>query len=325
MSTPVNQELPPQKHAINTPGLKPALSFFISVSPNSPPQAPRIDPEKLVFTSPAQLLLYITTNWENNFVTVDLTTKELVESFMKRPFFLLVSIDAPLMQRFERRNHSPSTSLEQFVRENDHIVFGPATRQFQNTDDYNIPTIALRSMRNLVNVHVNNSFDSLSALHSHLDDVNLMDVERLRPGWDTYFMTLASLASHRSNCMKRRVGAVLVRERRIVSTGYNGTPRWLKNCNEGGCGPCNGLDTKRECICLHAEENAISEAGRERVGQGAVLYCNTCPCERCTIKIIQSGVKEVVYNLEYKVDKHAEALFKEAGVLLRRLPSVSDI
>lgn len=96
--------------------------------------------------------------------------------------------------------------------------------------------------------------------------------------------------------MKRRVGAVLVRERRIVSTGcvllhgvalrfplinlgiysYNGTPRWLKNCNEGGCGPCNGRDTERECICLHAEENAISEAGRERVGQGAVLYCNTC-------------------------------------------------
>jgi dCMP deaminase len=104
MSTPVNQELPPQKHAINTPGLEPALSFFISVSPNSPPQPPEIEPEKLVFTSPAQLLLYVTRNWEDNFVTVDLTTKELIESFMKRPFFLLVSIDAPLMQRFARRN-----------------------------------------------------------------------------------------------------------------------------------------------------------------------------------------------------------------------------
>ena len=103
--------------------------------------------------------------------------------------------------------------------------------------------------------------------------------------------------------MKRRVGAVLVREMRIVSTGYNGTPRWLTNCNAGGCGPCNGHSDAggRECICLHAEENALAEAGRERVGAGAVLYCNTCPCERCTIKIIQSGVKEVVYNLEYKV------------------------
>jgi dCMP deaminase len=97
--------------------------------------------------------------------------------------------------------------------------------------------------------------------------------------------------------MKRRVGAVLVRENRIVSTGYvtetsnafstavyepklryNGTPRWLTNCNMGGCGICNGTllpDENRECICLHAEENAILEAGRERVGVGAVLYCNT--------------------------------------------------
>jgi len=191
-----------------------------------------------------------------------------------------------------------------------------------------IPTRALRSFRNLVNLHVANNFVTVPALYSHLDDINLLNPERLRPGWDTYFMTLASLASHRSNCMKRRVGAVLVRENRIVSTGYNGTPRWLKNCNEGGCRICNGTlspDEERECICLHAEENAILEAGRERVGVGAILYCNTCPCERCTIKIIQSGVKEVVYNLEYKVDQHSAALFKEAGVILRRHAPPTEI
>ena len=116
-------------------------------------------------------------------------------------------------------------------------------------------------------------------------------------------MLLASLASLRSNCMKRRVGAVLVREKRVVSTGYNGTPRGVKNCSEGGCGRCNGWgdglnsklgelvlgEEKRgqavmgegldECLCLHAEENALLEAGRERVSgggtTGAVLYCNT--------------------------------------------------
>lgn len=103
-------------------------------------------------------------------------------------------------------------------------------------------------------------------------------------------MRLSLLASLRSNCMKRRVGAVLVREKRVVSTGYNGTPRGVDNCNEGGCERCNlagggeeeeggmgkGLD---ECVCLHAEENALLEAGRERVSgggtKGAVLYCNT--------------------------------------------------
>ena len=91
---------------------------------------------------------------------------------------------------------------------------------------------------------------------------------------------------------------------------YNGTPRGLNNCNEGGCSHCNGAssaNTSAECVCLHAEENALLEAGRERVGQNGVLYCNTCPCLKCTVKIVQTGVKAVVYNLAYKmwVSRHS--------------------
>lgn len=106
--------------------------------------------------------------------------------------------------------------------------------------------------------------------------------------------------------MKRRVGCVLVREGRVIATGYNGTPRGLVNCNEGGCGRCNsggeggvGLST---CLCIHAEENALLEAGRERVGGGATLYCDTCPCLTCSIKIVQMGVVEVVYGEGYSMD-----------------------
>jgi len=121
--------------------------------------------------------------------------------------------------------------------------------------------------------------------------------------------------------MKRRVGAVLVRDNRVLATGYNGTPRGLKNCNEGGCPHCNGStipsNPANGCLCLHAEENALLEAGRERVGQDCVLYCNTCPCLACAIKIIQTGVKTVVYNLTYKVDDASAMLFKQAGVQLR--------
>ena len=110
-------------------------------------------------------------------------------------------------------------------------------------------------------------------------------------------MQLASLAAQRSNCMKRRVGCVLIQEKRVISTGYNGTPRHLKNCNEGGC-ECNPNDEKEEiivlraagarcnaghaagvslstCLCIHAEENALLEAGRERIRGGSILYCNT--------------------------------------------------
>lgn len=216
-------------------------------------------------------------------------------------------LPAVLLENIWSFQNAPT--LEHFVRENDLLIFGPNSESSNVTASHGNPNEALRCMRNLVNVHVNNAFKTVAALEAHLDDVDFMNPERLRPGWDSYFMvslnertwlevdliahqTLASLASHRSNCMKRRVGAILVREKRIVSTGfvdssswswwvyspfsrYNGTPRFLKNCNEGGCGPCNSQDSERECICIHAEENAISEAGRERVGDGAVLYCNT--------------------------------------------------
>lgn len=140
-------------------------------------------------------------------------------------------------------------------------------------------------------------------------------------------MQLASLAAQRSNCMKRRVGCVLVREKRVISTGYNGTPRGLRNCGEGGCPRCNngggngvGLAT---CLCIHAEENALLEAGRERIREGAILYCDTCPCLTCSIKITQVGISEVVYSQGYYMDGETAAVFKEAGVRLRQFSPVS--
>ena len=88
---------------------------------------------------------------------------------------------------------------------------------------------------NQAEVKLINPTSSLNELYEALARLNLLDEERLRPSWDQYFMQLASLAARRSNCMKRRVGCVLVRERRVISTGYNGTPRNLQNCNQGGC------------------------------------------------------------------------------------------
>ena len=91
-------------------------------------------------------------------------------------------------------------------------------------------------------------------------------------------------------------------------------------CN--GSAPCgSNLD---ECVCLHAEENALLELGRDRGGaQGTVLYCNTCPCLRCAVKIAQTGVQEVVYQLEYSMDGRSTQILAEAGVRIRKfLPPV---
>ena len=120
----------------------------------------------------------------------------------------------------EKHNHPPP-SLESFVLRNDAHLFAPS---------YGLASLIDRAQTRLVNCSI-----SLSALHESLDALDLPNEQRLRPSWDQYFMELASLAAQRSNCMKRRVGCVLVRERRVISTGYNGTPRGIKNCGEGGC------------------------------------------------------------------------------------------
>ncbi|PFH49687.1 hypothetical protein AMATHDRAFT_147169 [Amanita thiersii Skay4041] len=290
---------------------------FLSLSPlQSPASTLTRTDTQLYFESPNEMLDFVTKRWQENFVTSDLQTREHVELFIKRPFFLLVHVDAPLYERFQRSNKYHA-SLEDFVQEDDHIVFGrPSERQGLSQFS------PLHDLRDLVNVQITNPFKTILELESYLEELNLLDASHLRPGWDAYFMTLACLASRRSNCMKRRVGAVLVRNNRVIATGYNGTPRGLLNCNEGGCPHCNqsvsSFNVPWECVCLHAEENALLEAGRERIGSAAVLYCNTCPCLKCTIKVIQTGVKTVVYNLSYKMDDASASLFKQAGVELRR-------
>lgn len=176
---------------------------------------------------------------------------------------------------------------------------------------------------NIRNAHINivNNCPTIAEFHQQLAEVNVLDTERIRPSWDRYFMKMADLAASRSNCMKRRVGCVLVSENRVVATGYNGTPRGTQNCNEGGCPRCNsasrGGTMLNTCLCLHAEENALLEAGRQR-SKGAILYCNTCPCLTCSIKIVQTNVQEVVYSQDYSMDTHSAEVLKNGGVLLRK-------
>ncbi|CDH51327.1 deoxycytidylate deaminase [Lichtheimia corymbifera JMRC:FSU:9682] len=255
------------------------------------------------------LLSHVTERWRENFVTCDIDAPCL-ESAQKRPFFLLVSVNAPISLRFQRYlgTSKEIMSMEKFVQVDDAVMFYP-----QND------SASLHSIMATADVCITNTSINTSAFREQLLKLDLTNPERLRPSWDTYFMHLSDLAARRSNCMKRRVGCILVKDSRIVATGYNGTPRGLRNCNEGGCGRCNGnapcgmgLD---RCLCMHAEENALLEAGRSRVdfGHGVVLYCNTCPClgkyEKgggCAIKIVQIGVKEVVYSRSYGMDEMTE-------------------
>jgi dCMP deaminase len=273
------------------------------------------------FSSTEDLLDFVTKRWRARWVTTDIHTESILDMLLRRPFFILVSIDASVSVRWKRfqarlqsQNSSSSLTLEDFLLKSDKHLYSPESGL--------LPLISRATIRLL------NTSSDLAHLYATLGKLDLTNEDRLRPSWDQYFMQLASLAAQRSNCMKRRVGCVLVREKRVISTGYNGTPRGLRNCGEGGCPRCNdgqgsgvGLGT---CLCIHAEENALLEAGRERIREGAILYCDTCPCLTCSIKITQVGISEVVYSQSYSMDGETAAVFKEAGVRLRQFVPVSS-
>lgn len=272
----------------------------------------------VAFTQLDDLVNYVTANWQDNYVISHLNDMTMLQALQKRPFFLHLSIDAPIhlrYQRFSSRIGESKISLEDFITRNDDLLFGK---------------LQLIEINNQARVKIINTSTSIEKFYKKLLELNLLDFSRLRPTWDSYFMRLADLAALRSNCMKRRVGCVIVRKSRVVATGYNGTPRNLTNCNEGGCSRCNGGQGSGAalltCLCLHAEENALLEAGRDRIGEDSIVYCNTCPCLTCSIKIVQSGVKEVVYAQSYSMDEASHKVMSEAGIQLRKYqPPVDGI
>ncbi|MDY5954596.1 MAG: dCMP deaminase family protein [Kiritimatiellia bacterium] len=144
-----------------------------------------------------------------------------------------------------------------------------------------------------------------------------------RPDWDTYFMNIAQVVATRSNCSRRQVAAVVVADRRIVSTGYNGTPRGVRNCFDGGCPRCSGTAPSgaslEECLCVHAEQNAICQAAYYGIRlSGATIYVTLSPCLTCAKLIINAGIREVVYGGEYAFNDQTRRLLDEAGVACRQ-------
>ena len=260
----------------------------------SPPDetSSTLKPQPQTFATVEELLDFATQHWQENYVTTSIDNEHTVDVLARRPLFVLIHVDSPISQRWQRfRTRCELASLvpptlEEFVLRND--------------DHHYSPTSGLASLASRAQIKILNKAPDLTALRSSLDALALTDQTRIRPTWDHYFMTLSNLAARRSNCMRRQVGCVLVRAHRVISTGYNGTPRNLTNCTSGGCPRCNdaagtsGGQSLATCLCIHAEENALLEAGRDRVGGGAVLYCNTCPCLTCSIKIVQVGIAEVV-------------------------------
>ena len=146
----------------------------------------------------------------------------------------------------------------------------------------------------------------------------------IRPSWDEYFMQITHLVASRATCLRRKVGAILVRDKRILTTGYNGPPAGLPHCDElGGClrdklGVASG-ERHELSRAVHAEQNAIIQAAVHGISiEGATLYATNQPCSLCTKMLVNAGIREFVIADGYP-DELAKEIMEQAGVVVRKV------
>ncbi|MFH1259828.1 MAG: deaminase [Elusimicrobiota bacterium] len=240
-----------------------------------------------------------------------------IAAFRKHGNFVLLAVKADARVRFER--------IKKRARESD-----PQTYQdFLDVENKELKSISLAGQdlsacEKLADYTLANN-GSLDIFHRKLSALlTKLLFNAQRPDWDEYFMRIAQEVATRSNCMKRKVAAIIIKDKRIISTGYNGTPRGVKNCSEGGCPRCNSFaqaGTKLdECLCSHGEENAIVQAAYHGIAlKDATLYSTFSPCLICSKMIINAGIKKVIYRKEYPLDKNSFSLFKQAGVSIKKI------
>lgn len=144
----------------------------------------------------------------------------------------------------------------------------------------------------------------------------------MRPSWDEYFIEMANLVKQRSTCMRRQVGAVIVKDHHILATGYNGVPSGITHCEITGClrEQLKVPSGERHEICrgLHAEQNAIIQAAYHGISiNGSVLYCNTKPCSICAKMICNAGIEKVIYEVGYNDPLADEMLYEKKVQLIK--------
>lgn len=256
-----------------------------------------------------------------NYVFTSLRNPAEVKLLQKRPDFLLINILAPEKVRLQRliersREGDPRTLDELRKKEAIENSADPNAQQLQY--------VAKMAKVVLVN---DSSLERLQEKVEQLVKDHLFKLQPKRPDWDYYFMSIAEAVKQRCNCLSAKKGAILVRDKQILSTGYNGTAKGVTHCNEGGCGRCKlrhlgkvkSGDYSIPCTCAHAEENAIVQAAYNGMStKDATMYTTFTPCNTCARMIINAGIREVIARVMYP-DDVGTRLLKEAQVKLRVL------
>jgi len=212
--------------------------------------------------------------------------------FAKRPFCVLVSL------------------LSHYTSEDFPVLISDGYREYQ---------------KNMHEMKKKTYFDRITYVEVFDADVASVLEHKIRPEWSRYFMSLAMAASTRANCMKKRVGALIVKSNRVLSVGYNGTSLGMSNCSDGGCLRCNknikqGMYLS-DCFCIHAEESTFLDSS-SKACEGAELYTTVFPCTLCARKIIQLKMVKVYYVYDYGEIEEIKKLFTKNGILWEHVDGV---
>jgi len=239
-----------------------------------------------------------------------------VQSLRQLDNFFLIAVDAPVEVRYQRamdrKRMENIASLDEFIEmENKEKSF-----------DMNHQNIA--ACMELADFKIYNDCD-LNELRKKVDDILHQLENRVRPSWDEYFLKMAFLVAERSTCLRHHVGAIIIKDRHVLTTGYNGAARKIDDCSKLGClrNQLKIPSGERHEICraIHAEQNAIIQAGVHGVNiNGGTLYCTHSPCNICAKMIVNAGIKRVVTCGDYPDDFDLVLnLFEQAGVQFDRI------
>ncbi len=256
-----------------------------------------------------------------NYVFTSIRNPAEVRLQQKRHDFLLVNVTAPDKVRLERlktrnREQNPKTLAELREKEQQENSNDPAAQQ-------------LNIVAKMAKVILSNDStkEKLQEKVEKLVSDWMFKLQDIRPDWEHYFMNIAQQVKMRCNCMSAKKGAIIVKDKMILSTGYNGSPKGITHCTAGGCPRCTARhlgkvksgEYSQPCICCHAEENAIAQAAYNGTStRGATIYTTFTPCTACAKMLINAGIKEVVALVKYP-DDIGTKLLKEAGVKLKVL------
>ena len=252
---------------------------------------------------------------EQNYVIDHISTSQQMEFFKEKDDMILVRVEAPSDIRLERL-----IELRKQQEQREYAYDEVLTFEHEILAEEDQGKEQLLSLNKKANIILRNDQD-LDTLYKKIDRMTT-DISKKftlkKPSDDSFYMEIAQVIAKKSRCLKRKVGAVLVKNKRILTLGFDDTPRNIKHCNENGCQACSKEDMQSPCLCNHAEENVIIQAAHHGMStQDATLYTTDSPCLRCVQILINAGITELMFNEDIPLNDTAYSLLKTANITVR--------